>query len=142
MVLLLIRKKHEDTCAGLQLRDVRTLLAKFLHVSSVILCSRVRLRILLIRFRIRNRNGRGQLADEYFFSCMTQGTLRRRVNDVMKLAVRHSTALCPPFISSRHCKVSVFTSSVGRQGIHFLDASCCLKKTTPLKGSSECHVLF
>jgi hypothetical protein len=61
-----------------------------------------------------------------FFPCVTQGTLRRRVDDVMKLAVRHSTALFPSFISSRHCKVFVFTSRDGR--LYFLDASVVLGK--------------
>jgi len=73
------------------------------------------------------------------FTFLHDARARRRLNEVMKLAVRHSTTVS---ISSRHCTVFVLSSNDGRQGIHFLDASCCLRKTTLLKGSSECHVLF
>jgi len=49
----------------------------------------------------------------------------------------------PPCVlhSSRHVIVR-FNSSEGRQGICFHYASCYLRKTTHLKGSSECRVLW
>jgi hypothetical protein len=73
-----------------------------------------------------DRNGRGQLADEYFVSCMMQGTLGRRINDVMKRAVTQPH--CVPHSSRRviltclwavmACKADVFMtppSILGKQ---------------------------